>query len=96
GAQSYDVAADGAVTATTGGATVNIGAEGELTTAANKTVTETYHEFANGNILDDDGAALYKAADGSLTTEATGKSEATTDPLKALDDAIASVDKFRS
>ncbi|EJH0666010.1 FliC/FljB family flagellin [Escherichia coli] len=96
GAQSYDVAADGAVTATTGGATVNIGAEGELTTAANKTVTETYHEFANGNILDDDGAALYKAADGSLTTEAAGKSEATTDPLKALDDAIASVDKFRS
>ncbi|MFH0474151.1 FliC/FljB family flagellin [Kluyvera ascorbata] len=96
GAQSYDVAAGGAVTATTGGATVNIGADGELTTDVNKTVTETYHEFANGNILDDDGAALYKAADGSLTTEATGKSEATVDPLKALDDAIASVDKFRS
>lgn len=96
GAQSFDVAAGGAVTATTGGATVNIGADGELTTATNKTVTETYHEFANGNILDDDGAALYKAADGSLTTEATGKSEVTTDPLKALDDAIASVDKFRS
>ncbi|HBN0109504.1 TPA: FliC/FljB family flagellin [Escherichia coli] len=91
------VSAEDMDTALTGQAyTVNIGADGELTTATNKTVTETYHEFANGNILDDDGAALYKAADGSLTTEATGKSEVTTDPLKALDDAIASVDKFRS
>ncbi|MFV0263499.1 MAG: FliC/FljB family flagellin [Kluyvera sp.] len=97
GAESYDVAATtGAVTATTGGAAVFTDTDGKLTTSPSSTVTQTYHEFANGNIYDDKGASLYKAADGSLTTEATGKSEATTDPLKALDDAISQIDKFRS
>lgn len=98
GATSYDVdGATGDVT-TTGGANdpVYTDTDGALTTATNKTVTTTYQEFANGSIIDDKGAALYKAADGSITTEATGKSEATTDPLKALDDAISQIDKFRS
>ncbi len=96
GAESYDVAAGGAVTATTGGAPVYTDADGKLTANSSSTVTETYHEFANGNIYDDKGAALYAAKDGTVTTEATSKSEATTDPLKALDDAISSIDKFRS
>ena len=97
GTESYDVAAStGAVTTTSGTSPVFTDSDGKLTVNSSKTVTETYHEFANGNIYDDKGATLYAAADGSLTTEATGKSEATTDPLKALDAAISSIDKFRS
>ncbi|EMM1484142.1 FliC/FljB family flagellin [Enterobacter kobei] len=94
GAASYDVDAAGAVTA--GGTAVNLDLDGKLTTDTEKTVTTTYQEFANGSFIDDKGAALYKAADGSITTEAQGASAATPDPLKALDDAIASIDKFRS
>lgn len=97
GAESYDVAAvTGAVTTTAGNSPVYADADGKLTTSASNTVTQTYHEFANGNIYDDKGSSLYKAADGSLTSEAKGKSEATADPLKALDEAISSIDKFRS
>ena len=94
GAASYDADAGGAVTA--GGKAVNLDLDGKLTTDTEKTVTTTYQEFANGSFIDDKGAALYKAADGSITTEAQGASAATSDPLKALDDAIASIDKFRS
>jgi len=98
GAASYDVdGATGDVT-TTGGANdpVYTDTDGALTTDENKTVTTTYQEFANGSIIDDKGAALYKAADGSITTEATGKSASTEKPLEALDDAISMIDKFRS
>lgn len=81
GAESYDVAAvTGAVTTTAGNSPVYADADGKLTTSASNTVTQTYHEFANGNIYDDKGSSLYKAADGSLTSEAKGKSEATADP----------------
>ncbi|QUL92855.1 flagellin FliC, partial [Escherichia coli] len=34
--------------------------------------------------------------DGKLTTEATTASSSTADPLKALDEAISQIDKFRS
>ncbi len=98
GATSYDVeGATGDVT-TTGGANAPVytDTDGALTTDENKTVTTTYQEFANGSIIDDKGAALYKAADGSITTEATGKSASTEKPLEALDDAISMIDKFRS
>lgn len=96
GAESYAVATNNTVKTTADAKNVYVDASGKLTTDDKATVTETYHEFANGNIYDDKGAAVYAAADGSLTTETTSKSEATANPLAALDDAISQIDKFRS
>lgn len=42
------------------------------------------------------GAQAYVGADGKLTTNTTSTDSATKDPLNALDEAIASIDKFRS
>lgn len=42
------------------------------------------------------GAQAYVGADGKLTTNTTSTGSATKDPLNALDEAIASIDKFRS
>ncbi|SPX19900.1 flagellin [Escherichia coli] len=39
---------------------------------------------------------MYADATGKLTTDAETKAETTADPLKALDEAISSIDKFRS
>lgn len=80
----------------TGGADVYKDTTGALTTEDDETVTATYYGFADGKVSDGEGSTVYKAADGSITKDATTKSEATTDPLKALDDAISQIDKFRS
>ncbi|MBB2279424.1 FliC/FljB family flagellin [Escherichia coli] len=93
GGKAYAVTA-GAVQ--TGGADVYKDTSGALTTEDDETVTATYYGFADGKVSDGEGSTVYKAADGSITKDATTKSEATTDPLKALDDAISQIDKFRS
>lgn len=90
GAVTYD--ADGAG----GGAAVAayVDSEGALTTNANETVN--YYAQKNGNITNDTGSVIYKTEAGKLTTDAATTSEATADPLAALDDAISQIDKFRS
>lgn len=93
GGKAYAVTA-GAVQ--TGSADVYKDTTGALTTEDDETVTATYYGFADGKVSDGEGSTVYKAADGSITKDATTKSEATTDPLKALDDAISQIDKFRS
>ncbi|MCA7073277.1 FliC/FljB family flagellin [Escherichia coli] len=93
GGKAYAVTA-GAVQ--TGGADVYKDTTGALTTEDDETVTATYYGFADGKVSDGEGSTVYKAADGSITKDATTKSEATTDPLKALDDAISQIDKFHS
>ncbi|EFC8714474.1 FliC/FljB family flagellin [Escherichia coli] len=93
GGKAYAVTA-GAVQ--TGGADVYKDTTGAPTTEDDETVTATYYGFADGKVSDGEGSTVYKAADGSITKDATTKSEATTDPLKALDDAISQIDKFRS
>ncbi|MCP8779017.1 FliC/FljB family flagellin [Escherichia coli] len=93
GGKAYAVTA-GAVQ--TGGADVYKDTTGALTTEDDETVTATYYGFADGKVSDGEGSTVYKAADGSITKDATTKSEATTDPLKALDNAISQIDKFRS
>lgn len=50
----------------------------------------------DGSITNGSGKAVYVSKDGTFTTDATTKAATTTDPLKALDDAISSIDKFRS
>nr|AAQ22689.1 flagellin [Escherichia coli] len=93
GGKAYAVTA-GAVQ--TGGADVYKDTTGALTTEDDETVTATYYGFTDGKVSDGEGSTVYIAADGSITKDATTKSEATTDPLKALDDAISQIDKFRS
>lgn len=93
GGKAYTVTA-GAVQ--TGGVDVYKDTTGALTTEDDETVTTTYYGFADGKVSDGEGSTAYKTADGSITKDATTKSEATTDPLKALDDAISQIDKFRS
>ncbi len=41
-------------------------------------------------------AEVYVSANGTLTTDATSEGTVTKDPLKALDEAISSINKFRS
>ncbi|EFE4491927.1 TPA: FliC/FljB family flagellin [Escherichia coli] len=50
----------------------------------------------DGSITNGSGKAVYVQEDGKFTTDAATKAATTTDPLKALDDAISSIDKFRS
>ncbi len=50
----------------------------------------------DGSITNNSGKAVYVQEDGKFTTDAATKAATTTDPLKALDDAISSIDKFRS
>ncbi|XPE41709.1 hypothetical protein ACNKHK_12560 [Shigella flexneri] len=50
----------------------------------------------DGSVTNGSGKAVYKDADGKLTTDAETKAATTADPLKALDEAISSIDKFRS
>jgi len=68
--------------------------EGKLTTTDKETVN--YFAQANGNVTNGTGSKIYQTADGKITTEATTKSESTSDPLKALDAALAQVDALRS
>ncbi|WP_447864093.1 FliC/FljB family flagellin [Kluyvera sichuanensis] len=95
GGTAYDVAG-GAVTDNATSDVVYTDTKGGLTTAKNETATETYYGFADGKVSDGEGSTAYKTADGKITKDATTASAATADPLKALDAAIASVDKFRS
>nr|BAA85089.1 flagellin [Escherichia coli] len=83
-----------------------IDSEGELTT------TESYNTnysvdkdtgavsvtggSGTGKYAANVGAQAYVGADGKLTTNTTSTGSATKDPLNALDEAIASIDKFRS
>ncbi|MFS7246757.1 FliC/FljB family flagellin [Rahnella inusitata] len=92
GSTDYDVATTGAVT--TSSTAVNLDSKGALTTA---TTTDTnYYLQKDGAVTNGSGAAIYKDAAGKLTTDVATTSAATADPLKALDDAIAKVDEFRS
>ncbi|QUT13345.1 FliC/FljB family flagellin [Rahnella inusitata] len=92
GSTDYDVATTGAVT--TSATAVNLDSKGALTTA---TTTDTnYYLQKDGAVTNGSGAAIYKDAAGKLTTDVATTSAATADPLKALDDAIAKVDEFRS
>ncbi|WP_312978787.1 FliC/FljB family flagellin [Atlantibacter sp.] len=68
--------------------------EGKLTTTDKETVN--YFAQANGNVTNATGSKIYQTEDGKITTEATTKSESTSDPLKALDAALAKVDSLRS
>ena len=77
-----------------GANTVQLDKNGALTTA--KKTTETYYEFENGNISDGAGALAYKDASGKISIDSETKSDKTTDPLKALDKALAQVDALRS
>ncbi|EFM17910.1 MULTISPECIES: FliC/FljB family flagellin [unclassified Pantoea] len=50
----------------------------------------------DGSVTNGSGKAVYVTADAKFTTDAATKSATTADPLKALDAAISSIDKFRS
>ena len=80
------------------GASVNgpayVNNDGVITNTASEKLE--YYAHANGSVTNKTGSTLYQTADGKLTTEATTKSEATSDPLKALDAALAKVDSLRS
>ncbi len=86
------IGATGAVTKNGTAAFVDDG--GAITTNASQTVN--YYAHTNGSVTNDTGSAIYSDAAGKLTTAATTASTSTADPLKALDDAISSIDKFRS
>ena len=92
GAVTYDPDTDPAATGDIVSAYVDDA--GTLTTDANKTVK--YYAHTNGSVTNDSGSAIYATEAGKLTTEASTAAETTADPLKALDDAISQIDKFRS
>ncbi|HCL5588503.1 TPA: flagellin FliC [Citrobacter freundii] len=91
GAVKYD--SDGAGTAATAkDAFTDI--EGKLTNVDKETVN--YYAHSNGAITNNAGSKIYLNESGKLTTESTTKSTSTSNPLKALDDALAKVDALRS
>lgn len=92
GAVTYDPDTDPAATGDIVSAYVDDA--GTLTTDANKTVK--YYAHTNGSVTNDSGSAIYATEAGKLTTEASTAAETTANPLKALDDAISQIDKFRS
>ena len=79
---------------TINGNAANVDDSGAITDQTSKTVN--YFAHTNGSVTNDTGSTIYATADGSLTTDAATKAETTADPLKALDAAISSIDKFRS
>ena len=91
GAVTFDADGAGVVSAPVAAYT---DVEGKLTTTDKETVN--YFAQANGNVTNGTGSKIYQTADGKITTEATTKSESTSDPLKALDAALAQVDALRS
>ncbi|HHZ8456736.1 TPA: flagellin [Citrobacter freundii] len=91
GAVKYD--SDGAGTAATAkDAFTDI--EGKLTNVDKETVN--YYAHSNGAVTNNAGSKIYLNESGKLTTESTTKSTSTSNPLKALDDALAKVDALRS
>jgi len=79
-----------------GGNSQYVNAEGEFTTDDETTTTVTYFSHEDGNVTDSTGKQVYKDQDGELTFDAETVSEATADPLKALDSALSTVDALRS
>ncbi|MDH6164822.1 flagellin [Leclercia adecarboxylata] len=67
-------------------------ADGTLTT---DNTTNLYLQ-KDGSVTNGSGKAVYTDAAGKFTTDAATKAATTADPLKALDDAISQIDKFRS
>lgn len=95
GAGDIKVAADGSIQTTTNGtayAAAYTNTDGSLTT---DNTTKLYLQ-KDGSVTNGSGKAVYVEADGDFTTDAATKAATTTDPLKALDAAISSIDKFRS
>ncbi|WP_312669840.1 FliC/FljB family flagellin [Pseudescherichia sp.] len=88
----YSISAAGAVTETVGGLQVYTKGDGALT---NSNVA-TYYVQDDGSITNGSGKAAYKDAEGKITTDAQTSSDKTSDPLKALDKALAQVDALRS
>ncbi|HGY1211937.1 MULTISPECIES: FliC/FljB family flagellin [Citrobacter] len=92
-------------TATTGGKNYTADIDGKVAgtflddkgalTAATQTTTNYYLQ-TNGSVTAGNGQVVYKDAKDKLTTDANTVSEATKDPLKALDKALAQVDALRS
>ncbi|MBZ5488685.1 flagellin FliC [Halomonas aquamarina] len=91
---AYAVDAAGEVTA--GGAEQYVNADGDFTADDETTTTVTYFAHENGNVTDNTGKQVYKTESNELTFDATTVSEATSDPLKALDAALNQVDSLRS
>lgn len=56
----------------------------------------TYFEQTDGSITNGSGKLAYKDADGKISANAQTASAKTTDPLKALDEALSKVDALRS
>ncbi len=56
----------------------------------------TFFVQKDGAISNNSGKIAYKDADGKITTDAKTATDKTTDPLKALDKALAKVDSLRS
>ncbi|WP_048224274.1 FliC/FljB family flagellin [Citrobacter sp. BIDMC108] len=88
GGQTYTAAIDGTVAGTF------LDDKGALTSATD--TTTKYYLQTNGNVTAGNGQVVYKDAKDKLTTDANTVSEATKDPLKALDKALAQVDALRS
>ncbi len=92
GPTGLTVGTDGKVTI--GGTTAQsyTSTDGTLTT---DNTTKLYLQ-KDGSVTNGSGKAVYTDAAGKFTTDAETKSATTADPLKALDAAISSIDKFRS
>ncbi len=93
-AGAYTIAATtGAVTETATGDKAYASADGKSLTTSNEV---NYYLQDDGTVTNGSGKAVYADADGKLTTDAATTAATTADPLKALDDAISQIDKFRS
>ncbi|WP_313157958.1 FliC/FljB family flagellin [Kluyvera cryocrescens] len=93
-------------TAIAGATATYTDSDGEMTTVDSYT-TKYSIDANNGKVTVDSGtgtgkyapkigAEVYVSSNGTLTTESTSEGTVTKDPLKALDAAISSIDKFRS
>ncbi|MDX7508076.1 FliC/FljB family flagellin [Citrobacter sp. S39] len=82
----------------TGGAVVNAGGAVFVDDAGAFTNNNTavYKVQDDGRITDSTGKIAHVTADGKITTKETTATDKTTDPLKALDKALAQVDALRS
>jgi len=96
GTGATGITVDTAGKVTIGGTTAQAytGTDGSLTTNN----TKNLYLQTDGSVTNGSGKAVYVEADvpGGFTTDAATKAATTTDPLKALDDAISQIDKFRS
>lgn len=95
GAGDIQVAADGSIKTTTDGTTFAAAYTNKDGTLTTDNTTKLYLQ-KDGSVTNGSGKAVYVEADGDFTTDAATKAATTTDPLKALDDAISQIDKFRS